>query len=81
MTQPATRSLNWTIRAPKRESVFVYNVLEAQGWVMSYSTAPHQASDLHRDLYLHVSPDFEEDGEQILKSLEGLVHVIDKSRA
>lgn len=76
MTMPQTQSLKWTIRMHKRDSAFVYTVFEAQGWVASYTTLPHQAADLHRDLLLHVSPDFEDDGRRILKSLEGLVHVI-----
>lgn len=74
--RPPTRSLRRRIRVAKEESVFLYNILESHEGIVAYSTLPHRAGDLHRDLELYIPPDFEAETDALLRNLGELVYEI-----
>lgn len=63
------------IRTSKRDSAFVYAVLEAQEGVTAYSTLPNQVGDPHRDLELCFTPEFRKEVLRILAELGSMVTV------
>ena len=71
-----TQSEEVRIRTSKRDSAFVYAVLEASEGIASFSTLPFQTSDPHRDLLIRFTPGFREEIEATLKSLGERVYVI-----
>lgn len=69
MTAPATQSIQIHIRVRKEDSAWVYFVLESEEGITAYSTLPFTVGDPHRDLELHVPPDFVAEVEEILVRL------------
>lgn len=56
------------IRIHKKDSAFVYAILESLEGMVSFSTLPNELGEMHRDLDLQVAPDFENDVEFVLES-------------
>ena len=65
------------IRTHKRDSAFVYAVLEAQEGLVAYSTLPHQHHAQTRELELLVPESSLSELEAVLKSLEPMVERLD----
>lgn len=65
------------IRVRKEDSAFIYNVLESSEGVASYSTLPFTPGELHRDLELTYSPDFDEELRDILQGLGDKVYILE----
>jgi hypothetical protein len=65
------------IRTHKRDSAFVYAVLEAQEGLVAYSTLPHQHHAQTRELELLVPESSLSELEAVLKSLGPMVERLD----
>ena len=66
------------IRTHKRDSAFVYAVLEAQEGLVAYTTLPHQHHAQTRELELLVPESSISDLDAVLKSLGPMVEVLDR---
>jgi hypothetical protein len=65
------------IRTHKRDSAFVYAVLEAQEGLVAYTTLPHVHHAQTRELQLLVPESSLPDLKEVLKSLGTMVEVLD----
>lgn len=71
---PARHAIQKRIRTLKKDSAFVYAVLEAHEGITQYSTLDFVRGSDHRDLELLVSPDFLGDLNAMLEDLKGVAH-------
>ena len=62
-----------TVRTRKEDSAFVYAVLEAHEGIASYSTLDHPAGAPFRDLRLVIPAAFEQEVDQVLRDLGGII--------
>jgi hypothetical protein len=67
------------IRTHKRDSAFVYAVLEAQEGLVAYTTLPHQHHAQTRELELLVPESSLSELEAVLKSLGSMVERLESS--
>jgi hypothetical protein len=65
------------IRTHKRDSAFVYAVLEAQEGLVAYTTLPHEHHAQTRELELLIPESARADLDAVLKSLGPIVEMID----
>jgi hypothetical protein len=63
------RSIRKKVRVSKEESVYLYNIFEAQKGILAYSTLPHEVGSLYRELELQIPPDFVEEVDELLEAL------------
>ena len=64
------------IRTHKRDSAFVYAVLEAQEGLVAYTTLPHEHHAQTRELELLVPESARADLDEVLKSLGTIVEIL-----
>ncbi len=57
------------IRVRKEDSAYIYCILEASEGIAAYSTLPHKAGELHRDLELQIPVAFLTDVERLISHL------------
>lgn len=69
-----THSIRRKIRVHKKDSAYVYMILEACEGIASYSTLDHKTGDSYRDLDLQIPPDFAGEVQELLKQLGDLVY-------
>ncbi len=67
------------ISTHKRDSAFVYAVLEAQEGLVAYSTLPHVHHAQTRELELLVPESALADLDAVLKSLGAMVEILDQA--
>ena len=60
---------HYIIRVPKEQSSFTYFTLESNEGLCFYSTLEHEKGQLHRDIDIKGSLDFQEDVDHILETL------------
>ena len=65
------------IRTHKRDSAFVYAILEAQEGLVAYTTLPHAHHSQTRELELLVPESALSDLDTVLKSLGVMVEILD----
>tara|TARA_Y100000590_G_scaffold470525_1_gene666030 strand:- start:6114 stop:6347 length:234 start_codon:yes stop_codon:yes gene_type:complete len=65
------------IRVVAKEAAFIYGVFEANEGVTAYTTLPHQAGALYRDIELTIPPDQIEELNEILKELSQSIEIIE----
>ena len=66
------------IRIHRRDSAFVYAILESLDGMTSYSTLPDAPGQDFRRLELHISPDFEAEIATVLDGLRKKVPIIEE---
>ncbi len=74
-----TRAHKIFIRTHKRDSAFVYAVLEAHEGLVAYTTLPHQHHAQTRELELLVPESSLSELDAVLESLGSMVEVLDHS--
>lgn len=65
------------IRVHRRDSAFVYAILESLEGMTSFSTLPDAPGQNYRDLELHIAPGFAEGVEKVLDGLRKKFPVVE----
>ena len=68
-----------TIRVHRRESAFVYAILESLEGMASFSTLPHIPHQDHRDLALSIPQEFQAEIETVLEGLRKKMPIVEVS--
>jgi hypothetical protein len=68
-----------TIRVHRRESAFVYAILESLEGMASFSTLPHAPNQDHRDLALSIPAEFLADVDTVLDGMRKKMPVVEVS--
>jgi hypothetical protein len=66
-----------TIRLHRKDSAFVYAILESLEGMTSYSTLPDAPGESHRDLLLCIAPAFEKEIEATLEGMRKKFPIIE----
>jgi len=76
MVNVPQHSLRKVIRVKKKDSAFVYFILESYEGITSYSTLEFKTGDAYRDLELRIPLDYLTEVEDLLKRIGDLVYEI-----